>query len=401
MKILHVLGNLHLPRNPDDEAASGVTRVALDIAQAQVERGHTVSVAVAGQEAWDTTWKGVHLIGLPMASRAKIQIGSRSLDFRQHLPYMMLTHRYDYDIVQGQLYNYLRFLRAGARVVHFHGDPFYRGSKNEGIDLKPADFQNIARYSDAQIAVSEFVGREVRRGLNGSSNVHVVYNGVDAGHFNAQRWREEARRFRQEHVIPPEGVVFLYCGAITSEKGVLHLANAFARLAARQPHVYLLLAGSSGLWGGGVSEQTQHRTYEQQVQHVLEPARAEGRVCFLGKVNRAQMPIVYAASDAVVIPSVWREALTLVALEALASGMPIIGSNIGGIIETFDEYNGIRVEPQDEDDIEAAMHTLATNPDLRRSFGIASQQRVARFSWNTAAQQLDAIYEDVLATRRT
>jgi glycosyltransferase involved in cell wall biosynthesis len=113
------------------------------------------------------------------------------------------------------------------------------------------------------------------------------------------------------------------------------------------------------------------------------------------------MPAVYNASDAVVVPSVCREAFGLVALEALAAGRPVIASSTGGLVEIVNEHNGILVPPGDEAGLEAAMRALSGDLALRRRLGRAARQHAQQFSWGGAAGQLDAIYQDILARKAT
>jgi glycosyltransferase involved in cell wall biosynthesis len=396
MKIVHVLGNQYLPSHPDDEGAAGPARVALEIARAQAESGHTVSVVVADKNSWKSRWHSVLLMGVPISRWATVQVRGRVIDFQRHLPYVLLTHLNTFDIVHGHVYSYMRFLRARARVVHFHGDPTHRGSKNEGLHLKQADFRNIAQYSQAQIAVSEFVARELRRGFGESGNIHVVSNGVDATHFDSTRWQIAGQKIRQEHNIPAHAVVFLFAGAIVQEKGVLHLARAFVRLATTRTDVHLLLAGGSGLWGGAYANKTDHQEYEQQVGQILRPLAQAGQVHTLGKVVWSAMPGVYAASDVLVVPSICRESFSLVAAEAQSSSRPVICANYGGVVEIVTDKTGILLDPSDEHALETAMRTLVDHLDVRKQLGNNARQQALRFSWSTAAEKLDSIYQDIL-----
>lgn len=400
MNIAHLLGNQYLPHSPDEEGAGGVTRVALELARAQVAMGHQVSVVVVDREKWSTAWRGVRLRGVPIHHRARVRVGSCRFDFRRHLPYLLFTLRQPVDVVQGHAYSYMRFLRAPARLVHYHGDPFYRGRKNEGLDLKQADFQNIARFSHAQIAVSQFVADELQRGFGAAGSVHVVHNGVNTEHFSPHLWPEAGAHLRRTHGIPAHAVVFLFAGAMVPEKGVLHLARAFVQLAAETSDTHLMLAGGSRLWGSAFANKNDHDHYEHQVAQELQPLQAAGRAHLLGKVSNAQMPTLYAACDMLILPSTCREAFPLVVLEALACGRPVIGSQTGGIVELINDQTGMLVEPGNQHSLETAMRTLRDAPALRAQLGTAARQQALRFSWKTAARTLDTIYQQILQQKR-
>lgn len=395
MKILHLLGDRVLPQDPENGSASGVVRVALELARAQVVLGHQVTIATVGPKGWHTSWCGVELRCLAPATWAQVHMRGRSLDLRTHLPFVNLTLQHRFDVVHGHLYHYLRFLKVARRVAHFHSDPMYRGSKAEGIDLKPADFRCIEQHSDAQVAVSQFVARELARGLAKTSNIHVVYNGVDPARFDPGHWTDAGAQLRNSHGIPDGSFVILFAGAVTPEKGVLELAQAFTMIAAEMPCAHLLLAGASTLWGGSSQSQSYHAEYEHRVYDTLRDLRAAGRVHMLGSISASAMPAVYAAADVVVAPSIWREAFPLVALEAMASARPVIASHIGGLPETTGEDSAILVPPGDVAALAAALRLMATTPELRQSLGAAARRRALRFTWPTAAQQLDRIYRDL------
>ncbi len=395
MRILHILGDRKLPRDPDADGSSGIVRAVLEIARAQADLEHEVTVAATGRSTWAGEFEGVRLLGLPILAWARWSIGGKRIDFRHHLPFVWLTQRQPFDVVHGHSYGYLRFLRAQVRVAHFHGDPFFKGFNNEGFDLKPDDLAMIGHTSDAQITVNALIAREIEQLLNSSGHVRVVYNAVDVARFCSDKHRADAVRLRQQWGVKPDDLVFLFAGAIVPDKGVIHLARAFARVAARASSAHLALAGTSGLWGSSTDCEPPFGMYESEVEQALRPAIESGQVHRLGKVGYADMPATYAASDALVLPSVVREGYPLVVLESMAAGRPVIASDIGGVPEILDAQTGILVPPGDEERLADAMWTLLNDHDRRASLGEAASQKANEFSWASVAQQLDAIYLDI------
>jgi glycosyltransferase involved in cell wall biosynthesis len=399
MRILHLLGDRRLPRNPEIEGMSGVVRAALELARAQAELGYIVTVAAVGADEWRTSWRTVELRSVAPISWARLRVNTHVLDLRQHLPFVWLTMREPFDVVQGHLYSYLRFLRARIRAVHIHSDPMYTGSRQEGIDLKEADFQCIARYSDVQVAVSRFVARELVQGMGNRGRVHMVYNGVDHDRFDPKQWSTAGRALRHSLNVPEHATVVLFAGSMTPEKGIVHLARAFTRIAADRPDVHLMLAGTNALWGGAADILGYHDAYEQMVRVTLSELEQEGRVHYLGSIPAATMPASYALADVVVVPSTWREAFGLVAAEAMASARPVIASRVGGLPEVLGEQGGVLVPPGDEDALADAIRAMVDNPADRREFGAMAREQALRFSWRETARQLDAIYHDILTWR--
>lgn len=394
-RVLHVLGNRILPRDPDAEGVSGVVRAALEIARAQTQQGHRVWVAAVGTETWEREWQGVRLISLRPARLPVLHLAGHELDLRVHLAFVRLCLLEAFDIVHTHLYDYVRGLRAGARVIHFHGDPLTRVYQGQSPALKPGDFRLVARQSQAQVGVSRFITRQLQRGFSQhglEGRVYCIYNGVDTERFDPQRYLRQRHQLRQEWGVALDETVFLFVGAMVLEKGVIHLARAFARLSQRYPKAHLLLAGSSKLWGSQLSDHDPHQAYAEEVRRHLERCKAR----FLGSLSPVQVPAVYAAADVVVIPSVMEEAFALVALEAMASGKPIIASATGGLPEVVLPEAGLLVPPGDEAALERAMLALAEDPQARQARGLTARQIALGFTWNNAAEGLEQVYRAAL-----
>lgn len=398
MKLLHTVGNFKLPQNPHD-SVSGVVRAALEIARSQAQRGHKVTLVSVGSSSWQTTWQGVTLRQLAAVSWARASFGGRTLDLGTHLPLLRLTQREAFDIVQGHLYYYLRFVRAGARIAHFHADPLYGADEMSAQEAKCADFHVIAQCTEAQVAVSHYIAGQIGKGMslcNEWADVHTIHNGVRHEHFGSAAAARRGGELRAELGIPADAVVFLFVGAIVPEKGFHHLAEAFRRLAPGDPRIHLLVAGSASLWdmNGHLAE----TSYEVGTAKRLCSLLRAGRVHLLGTVKSSEMPAVYAASDVTVVPSVWPEPFGLVALESLAAGKPVIASEVGGLPELVAPDNGQLVPPADEEALAAAMRAF-TNPQLRAERGRAARASSAEFSWDGVAQGLEHVYEAALAVR--
>jgi glycosyltransferase involved in cell wall biosynthesis len=378
---------------------SGVTRVAFELARRQAERGHEAHVCSLAAHEWRSEWRGIRLAGLRQAEWARTAIGGRCLDFRGHVPLVRYARRTRFDVVHTHLYSYTRFLAARARIAHFHSDPFFAGAPGESLDLKPSDFRSLRRHSHLQLGVSRFVAGEVSRGLGSDDSVRVVYNGVDHALYDSRRWVVAARELRAAWGIGEDDIVFLFAGALTAVKGVIPLAQAFA--AARLPRAHLIIAGAGSLWGEDAPRVEDD--IEGKMRSVLAGAGCGRRVHFLGNVPAANMAAVYAAADVAVIPSLWREAFPLTALEAMAAGRPVIASNTGGLPEMVTPRTGLLTPPGDVPALAAAMRSLASDDSRRAALGQEARRESLRFSWEEAVTQLDGVYAAALdrcATRK-
>jgi glycosyltransferase involved in cell wall biosynthesis len=150
---------------------------------------------------------------------------------------------------------------------------------------------------------------------------------------------------------------FLYAGRLDPEKGLDVLLHAFARSPGE-----LVLAGSG-------SEEARLR------------ALADGRVRFLGPLDRDELPAVYAAADAFVLPS-RSEPWGMVLNEAAAAGLPLVATEGAGAAHDLveDGVNGFRVPVDDEEALATALRRLAEDEPFRLAAGARSRDLAARFT---------------------
>jgi glycosyltransferase involved in cell wall biosynthesis len=155
-----------------------------------------------------------------------------------------------------------------------------------------------------------------------------------------------------------QGLVFLLLGRTDAVKGVTEFRDAAAALTERSPHSRFLIAGPAG-----------------DANALLAPS-AGSPVELLGDV--ADVRPLLAQAHVVVVPS-YAEGMSRVALEALASGRPLITSDIPGARETIDErVNGVLVPPRDAKALTTAMESFLKRPDLIPSMARASRLKAER-----------------------
>jgi glycosyltransferase involved in cell wall biosynthesis len=325
-------------------------------------------------------------------SWAKFDVLNKCIDLRSHLPLLIFTFFNYFDVVHGHNYTYLRFIRAGCRIVHFHGDPFY---KKNSVDLKPDDFAVLAT-TDAQIAISDFVKSELAKGLGEKAKLYRVYNAVDHEVFSPERMSGSRDETRKKYGIDQNAICLMYIGAIVEEKGVLELATVYRNIILKEPNLFLIFAGSGTLWREidvdfqGLSE------YEKKVRDILVPFIATGKVKFLGQFSHSYLPVLLAASDVVVIPSLWREGFSLACLESMAMGRAVIASRTGGLPEVVGD-SGVLVEPGDLAQLAESILLLSTNHNLRTQLGCSAHHRSLEFNWKKSAEEILRIYHQIMA----
>ncbi|ACF15113.1 glycosyl transferase group 1 [Chloroherpeton thalassium ATCC 35110] len=173
-----------------------------------------------------------------------------------------------------------------------------------------------------------------------------------------------------------------YVGKLKGAKGLATLLQAFARL--DDSHALLLL-GTGGL--------------QQNLVELAAELGVQARVHFVGSVPHDALPTYYRLMDVLVLPSEttakWRESFGRVLIEAMASGVPVIGSSSGAIPETIGEAGLIFPEKN----AEALAETLTrcfSSPQLRETLARLGLKRATDFSWASLAKISHEAYEKVL-----
>lgn len=391
MKILHLLGPVNLPKQPSTQAMSGLVTAVLEIARLQADQGHYVNVGVAGVNQWQSSWEKVNLLSCKWIPWANIEYKHQTFDFRKYLPFLFHSYVADYDIIHAHRNYYVRGLRCKKRIVHFHGDPFYRGSDfYDHPELTLRDFSRILSDSDAQIAVSKFVADQINIGFNNRGNVNIVHNGVNLSRF-MNISNETTIEYRKKYLIPDNASVILYAGAITKEKGVIYLAQAFRNLVQKLANIFLLVVGESDLWGDSTIGDTQSE-YSMSVKNILSNEIKNGKALFVGKKSYGEMPSFYKMSDIVVVPSIWQEGFGMVALDALAAGKPVIATRTGGMVDFLNDDNSLQVQPENAEELEHAMYILITNHTLYLRLAQQSRKDINSFRWEDTVEKIFEVY---------
>lgn len=214
----------------------------------------------------------------------------------------------------------------------------------------------LRRHARVRTCVSE--AQRLVLETHGLPGFEVLPNGVDVPRFAVDPATVEASRRGLD--LAGRRVV-LFAGRVGIEKGGRQLAAALQRVAERLPAVHLLVLARSS---PGV---------ESFTSGVLDPSR----VCFGGWREGPALAAAYALSDLVAVPSLCFEAGSLVALEAMAAGRPVIGTVFGGPAEyVADGETGLLVDPNDLDAFTVALERLLLEDGLRERLGAAGPKRV-------------------------
>jgi alpha-1,3-rhamnosyl/mannosyltransferase len=176
----------------------------------------------------------------------------------------------------------------------------------------------------------------------------------------------------------------LYIGTLEPRKNIERLIQAFYRLPPQWRKQYpLVLVGSKG-WGSAKLEKLIHRLIKKE------------QFYYLGYVPEVDLPYLYSGAYAFLYLSLY-EGFGLPVLEALASGIPCITSNVSSIPEVVGKA-GLLVNPWDVDAITATLNRLISDPVLQADLRRKGPIQAAQFSWQTCINNTIDIYEGILAS---
>ncbi|WP_064515012.1 glycosyltransferase [Buttiauxella gaviniae] len=216
------------------------------------------------------------------------------------------------------------------------------------------------------------------------AEVKIIPNGIDAELYSGHdRWT------RNKLNLAENDTVILYAGRLSPEKGPLELMQAIDLLNTQRHPLKLVIIGDPRANNEG------HRAeYQKQIR---EMAQKMGDKCILaGSVAPAEMHKVYSIANLTVVPSRFEEPFCMVALESMASAIPVLVSPRGGITEfVIEGETGFHLrEPLSTESIAQDIITTLNQPMLEDIGQFASNKIIAEYDWQTVANKLARTLED-------
>jgi glycosyltransferase involved in cell wall biosynthesis len=281
-------------------------------------------------------------------------------------------------------YNLTRGAAPRARVVHtYHGHVLEGYFSPLMTRLFIALERMLARISDAIVAISPAIERELRDGfgIGRGHQYRVVPLGFDLGEFAAidDAARAAARR-RLE--VAADAEVVSTVGRLTAIKQYHLFLDAVAAAARTRPRLVALIAGDG----------EQRADLER---HARQLGIAD-RVRFLGW--RRDLSTIYGATDVFMLTS-RNEGTPVALIEAMASGVPGVSTDVGGVKDVIDSADvGARVADGDAAGLAAQVVRYLADPELRRRTGQRARAGVLdRYSLDRLVGDINALYRELLA----
>ena len=288
--------------------------------------------------------------------------------------------REDWDVIHfhnfvpdGLLLGLFRWPSASCRVMTNHSD----------LLLKTLDrgrssflFRQVVRSADGIIGPSPELCDRSAAIRHPGQVVTYIPNGVDLRRFTPGSPSRESYRLL---CASPEQKIILAVRRHDPKCGLAYLLQAVPSIASRHPEAVFCLIGDG--------EQT------RQLKQMAAELNLGEAVRFLGRMSHDVLPLAWRAAYVSVLPSAY-EAVSLSGLESLACGVPVVGTNVGGIPEFVKSgHTGLLVEPFSSEALAEGLNYMLDHPGERERMAVESRALVSRsFSWAAVAARTLAFY---------
>jgi D-inositol-3-phosphate glycosyltransferase len=375
--------------------AGGQNVHVAELAAGLVRFGHSVSVytrlddaELAERVTRSAGYEVVHVPAGPAAPVPKDDLWPHMAAFGNHLAEMLKFQQP--DVLHAHFWmSAWAAARAVRRfnlplVVTFHVLGSVKRRYQGPADTSPLNRIRVevavAGAADRIVATATEEVRELALLGVPSSKVSVVPCGVDLEHFTPSPTRSVSPS------VPKRSCRYrlLSVGRLVPRKGYEIIIVALTWL----PETELLIAG-----GAGSSDATPEPEHDR-LAAVAEHLGVADRVRLVGQIARADMPALLRSADLVVC-SPWYEPFGIVPLEAMACGVPVVASAVGGMLDTVvDGVTGTLVTPRDPVALAEVVGPLLEAPSRRAEFAQAGLDRVRScYSWDRVAADTAAVYQ--------
>ena len=280
----------------------------------------------------------------------------------------------------------------GSKLVHtYHslGSVKYKSVSTIPMIAKTrlAIEKEVLETAERIVATSPQEKEHMRSLVSLKGNIDIIPCGTDIRRFGSI----ERQQAREELGINPETKVVFYVGRFDKRKGIETVVRAVGQSQLRGNADLKLIIG-----GGSRSGQSDG-IERDRIESIVDELGMRSFTIFPGCLSHNILPSYYAAADVCVVPSHY-EPFGLVAIEAMASGTPVVASDVGGLKFTVvPEETGLLAPPKDEVAFAAAIDRILLNPSWRNDLGQAARKRVeTNFSWNGVASKLSNLYTQLL-----
>ena len=382
----------------------GMATHVWELSKALVKLGHEVTVLTTARlkkkrcrfmREYDEEREGVRIVNLGFLNFPRryypYHLGRR---IRKHLN--CITPRIENIVLHIHTLKTPPMVRAVTQlpiVWTNHSSGFLMNFQNASLS---EELKKVLHSCDWITAPShELAEKTIRLGYP-AKRITYIPNGVDVDRFKANgRAAKRGLRLADKELIFPKEQCVVMCARRFVHKNGLHVY-----LEALEAMTNAVLSNSTFLFAG--NQPDRDGPYGREIEERIRKLSQKTDCQILGPVPNNNMPDLYRIADISVLPSLI-EATSITGLESMASGIPIVGTNVGGIpeiVEVEDEVTGLLCQPNDSNQLAKNLETLISCTSMRQRLG-ANARKLAKskFAWPIIAKQFLKVYESAIASK--
>jgi D-inositol-3-phosphate glycosyltransferase len=357
---------------------------------------HTDQVQSLGYDA-----RVIHLPAGPLAPYDKNKLVNHVDEFAAGIEAFARREGTRYDLVHGHYWlsglvgHELQQVWGVPLVQMFHTlghlkNKVAKEASDRELDARIHGEGQVVRWADRLVAATPLERAQLAWYYGADTEkISVVPAGVDTELFHP---RDRAQVRKMLSLPDLDTPILLFVGRIERLKGIDTLLESVAvvsRTCAGRDLKVLIVGG------GG---QTEDENAElRRVVELHRELNLEEQVEFVGSKPQELLPLYYSAADITVMPSHY-ESFGMVAVESMASGTPVIASNVGGLSYTVrDGETGFLVPEENHFALAEQVHALLKNPELRQQMGEQACMHAQQYSWSNIAAQIVDVYDEQIA----
>jgi len=256
-------------------------------------------------------------------------------------------------------------------IVYGRGSDVYLSWRFKNIISKP-----MIKHADSVIVLTEDMKEAIQRIYD--REVFVIPNGI-----NTERFKYLSKEINRKRLhIGVDEDICMFVGSLRPVKGVAYLIEAMKIIADKNTNTRLFIVGDG-----------EERKYLENRSRDLDIGRY---VNFVGQVPNEEVPWYMVSADIFILPSL-SEGFPVAVLEAMASGLPVITTNLRALHEFVnDGENGLLAEPKNPEQIADKILMLLEDDELRVRMSKKNKKVVEKYSWEVIIERLEGVYKDAI-----
>lgn len=292
---------------------------------------------------------------------------------RLYYYFNFVLHTLDMDVLHGHYTPILPLFAPNRSIVHFHG---------LGIHELIGYSRFKTRYHRGQyVFCSDFIKKDFEKKYPEipKTHLHVIYNGVDTNIFYPKIKKKEDKI---------KNIIF-YAGWLP-KKGIYEVLK-MARILERRRKDFIIHYGGTAQSHYKDFYKDNHEEIENKVRKLSEGLNI---IRFIGPIMYKDLPDLLRKMDIGLVPSIYPDPFPLVPLEMMASGLPVVAYDIGGLKESIiNGITGFLVETEKPEKLAEAVERLLDDDCLRKEMSLAARTHVENnFTWYKHCRKLEIIY---------